>query len=316
VNPGDLGGPAAAGARSAIADLGALLRTRGYDLAAGVDAITRVPLFAFALAAPIEVGEARRHVGSELLDRLIDHGVATAADGHAVLGFGVFAAGETYAVVPPQERDGERVYLGADVGDVIGATWRRAVGGDRAADLGTGTGFLAAALARRYRLVVATDLMSRCASTAALTALLNPDVQRRIAVVQADVAGPLREGSFDFVVANPPWVANTELDETGQPCVYADGGPTGFELPRRFLMEGAALLAPGGVAVVCCLELAHEDGRRPLAGAVRALEALGFQVEVEPTAVNDRSGFVERHRARQPGLTSLRHVAVVVRRPE
>lgn len=302
-------------ARSALGEFGTLLRERRYDLTAGLEAIERNPLFSFALAQPLNRHEARRRIGAGLVDRLLEHGVAVESAAGIALRFAIFAAGRTYALVPPKARDGERVYLGADVRYVLDATWRRATGGHRAADLGTGTGFLAAALARRYQVVVATDVMGRCTATAALTRLLNPEVCERIAVVQADIAGPMQPGVFDLVVANPPWVAATANDETGRPCVYADGGPTGFELPRRFLLEGAGLLAPGGVAVVCCLDLRYRDGRSPLRDVVGALRALGFDVEVEATAANDEPSFVGSHLARQPDLSDLRHVAVVVRRP-
>lgn len=264
---------------------------------------------------PLGRHEARNRIGAGLTDRLLHCGVAVESAAGIALRFAIFAAGSTYALVPPQAREGERVYLGADVRCVLDATWRRATGGHRAVDLGTGTDFLAAALARRYEAVVATDVMGRCTATAELTRLLNPEVRKRIAVVQADIAGPLRPGVFDLVVANPPWVAATDNDETGRPCVYADGGPTGFELPRRFLLEAANLLALGGVAVVCCLDLRYVDGRAPLRDVVEALRARGFHVEVEPTAANDEPSFVDSHLARQPDLSDLRHVAVVVRRP-
>jgi SAM-dependent methyltransferase len=303
------------GAQSALGAFGGLLRDHGYDLTRGSEAIERSPMFRFALARPLEADDARRCIGKSLVDRLLEHGVAVEVDDRIALRFAIFAAGRTFALVPPQARDGERVYLGGDLRYVVSATWRRGVGGDRAVDLGTGTGFLAAALARRYHVVVATDIMGRCTATAALTRLLNPDVRERINVVQADIAGPLRPGTFDLVVANPPWVADADMDETGQPCVYADGGPTGFELPRRFLFEGARLLAPAGVAVVCCLDQRYTDGRAPLQEAVDALRALAFNVEVEPTAANDEPTFLNAHRDRQPDILDLRHVAVIVRRP-
>ena len=137
----------------------------------------------------------------------------------------------------------------------------------------------------------------------------------RIAVVQADVAGPLRAGAFDFVVANPPWVAAPDLDETGQPCVYADGGPTGFELPRRFLHDAARLLRPGGVAVVCCLDRRPPgDEPTPLDDTVADLRARPLDVEVIPTSPRPgEPAPAPTTDARDP--PTVRHVAVVVRRP-
>ena len=57
-------------------------------------------------------------------------------------------------------------------------------------------------------------------------------------------------GGFDLVVANPPYVPTSAGDHRP----WADGGPTGAQLPARFALDAIDLLQPGDTAL--------EDGRR------------------------------------------------------
>ena len=57
----------------------------------------------------------------------------------------------------PQRRE-RLLYLGPDSGFLLDAVRQLAPRGERAADLGAGTGVLAAILARTYATVIATDL--------------------------------------------------------------------------------------------------------------------------------------------------------------
>jgi methylase of polypeptide subunit release factors len=211
--------------------------------------------------------------------------------------------------------EGDLVYLGHDSVWLLEAVWKLATGGRRAVELGTGTGLLAAALAPRYGLTVATDILPTTAAVAALTFLLNPLSTGRLAAVSADVARGLRPGSFDLVVANAPWVPAPAPGVGGRPRVFADGGPTGQELPARFILEGSALLAPGGLGVTQCLDLTYDDGRRPLADLCGALRTEGLSAELRPvgppeigTTLTDRLG-----QAGFAGVAQL--VDVIVERP-
>jgi methylase of polypeptide subunit release factors len=131
-----------------------------------------------------------------------------------------------------------------------------------------------------------------------------------------DVAGGLRPGSFDLVTANPPWVPADPFRPKAPTRVFADGGPTGFELPRRFALEAAALLAPGGVAVVLAVDVHYRDGRRPLAALVRGLRRLRFEVAVTPTDASSEWDHLEgAFLVRFEDVEAVEHVALLVHRP-
>ena len=131
----------------------------------------------------------------------------------------------------------------------------------------------------------------------------------------ADVAAGLRPGSFDLVTANPPWVPDLGI-AIGEQGRFSRGGSTGFELPRRFLVEAAGLLAPGGVAVVLGLDVTWRDGSRPCWPWSRGLVRLGFEVAVESTEQDQIwPDFEPRMLERFPTMAAARHVAVLVARP-
>jgi release factor glutamine methyltransferase len=120
------------------------------------------------------------------------------------------------------------------------------------ADLGTGSGCLAVALAseRPGARITATDISSNALEVARRNALRH-GVADRIQFRCADLLDGL-EGPFDLIACNPPYVA--ERDRRGlqpevrdhEPGVALFGGADGFHLVER-LVDGAAVhLRPGG----------------------------------------------------------------------
>jgi len=192
---------------------------------------------------------------------------------------------------------------------------RLAPRGERAVELGSGAGYLAVALSRRYRTVIATDVMPRAVEFTrdALAAGEVPS-GHATAVAVGDVAGGLRRNAFDLVAANTPWVP--QPDPSVAPVLFADGGVTGAELPLRFIREGAALLRAGGVAITLALDVTLRNGHRPLFEACGDLEANAFATTLLPTPINHVFGrFRATMLGRQPELVEAVHVAVVVARP-
>ncbi len=189
------------------------------------------------------------------------------------------------------------------------AALRLVPAGERAVDLGSGTGLHAAVLARQFGVVITTELAERAARATRLTLALNDRAAR---AVVADVGAGLRPRSFDLVTANPPWVP-APLDRAGAPRLFADGGPTGSELPCRFIDTAASLLRPGGVAVVMALDVQCTDGHQPIRAACAALETAGVFTKVIPTPLGRiRPDLEDNMRARQPLLATAPHVAVVL----
>jgi methylase of polypeptide subunit release factors len=130
-------------------------------------------------------------------------------------------------------------------------------------DIGTGTGVLAALLARRgARSVVATDIEDR-AVTCARDNAHRLGLAGSIRVEPADV---FPEGRADLVVCNPPWLPATPMSALDA-AVYDPNS----RMLRRFLRELPHHLTPGGQAWLIISDLAERLGLRgELTGMITA----------------------------------------------
>lgn len=124
-------------------------------------------------------------------------------------------------------------------------------------DLCTGSGALALALKKTFpaAAVFATDI----SEDALDVARLNQDRTRLdVHWAAGDLFDPLPAallGEVDLVVANPPYVAESEYDGLPEdvrrePRVALISGPTGLEVIERIGAAVSAWLRPGGVAVI------------------------------------------------------------------
>lgn len=173
----------------------------------------------------------------------------------------------------------------------------------RAADIGTGTGVLAAVLARRGLWVVATDL-SPAALACAQDNFERLGVAERITLQQRDL---FPKGHFGLVVCNPPWVpwASAQPGSALEAAVYdADS-----RMLRGFLAGLLAHLAPGGEGWLILSDLAEHLGLRPreqLLGwiAQAGLQVLG-RVDTRPTHARATDDTDPLHAARAAEVTSL-----------
>jgi release factor glutamine methyltransferase len=144
------------------------------------------------------------------------------------------------------------------------------------ADVGTGSGCLAIALA--YELphaeIIATDISSAALQIARRNALRNTipphNIAGRIRFIETDLlpAGN-QEPAFDLIVSNPPYIADSEAaslqrevrDHEPHEALFA--GPTGAEIYTRLVAAALGQLRDRGILV---LELGHNS-----ADEVRAL---------------------------------------------
>jgi release factor glutamine methyltransferase len=119
-------------------------------------------------------------------------------------------------------------------------------------DVGTGSGAIAVSLARELPQaeVHAVDI-----STAALeVARRNAEqLQAKICFAQSDVLESVgRDGSFDFVVSNPPYVGLNEADKVQEvvkhyePHMAVFAGDDGLDVIRRLIPQAFEALRPGG----------------------------------------------------------------------
>lgn len=168
-------------------------------------------------------------------------------------------------------------------------------------DIGTGTGVLAALLARRgVKRVLATDLSTR-AIACARDNIARLGLAERVDIEQGHL---FPEGQAALVVCNPPWLpakANTTLEQ----AVY---DPDSAML-KGFLQGLAAHLAPGGEGWLILSDLAEHLGLRSRAFLLEEIERNGLKVlarsETRPrhSRANDASDPL--HEARAAEVTSL-----------
>jgi methylase of polypeptide subunit release factors len=137
-------------------------------------------------------------------------------------------------------------------------------------DVGTGTGVIAALLARRgVREVVATDLDPR-AIACATENLARLGVAEQVRVVQADM---FPAGRAPLVACNPPWVPTTPNASIERAVYDPDSA-----MLRAFLAGLAAHLAPGGEGWLVMSDLAEHLGLRTRDGMLRWIADAGLRV--------------------------------------
>ena len=168
-------------------------------------------------------------------------------------------------------------------------------------DIGTGTGVLAAVLARRgVARVVATDLNPR-ALACARENIERLGLAARVELLQADLFPAGRAG---LVVCNPPWLParpGSALEE----AVYDPGS----RMLLGFLAGLAAHLEPGGEGWLILSDLAEHLGLRSRADLLAAFDAAGLRVagrlDARPTHPRASDPSDPLHLARRAEVTSL-----------
>jgi release factor glutamine methyltransferase len=136
--------------------------------------------------------------------------------------------------------------------------------GDRVLEVGTGSGRIAAELAKVTG-VVASEINPHAAICAH---------DAGVDVVRCNLIDPIR-GRFDLVIFNPPYLPTEPHERIDDWLEYAlDGGKTGRAVIERFARDAGSILAPKGRILLLISSLTgHKD--------VEVLFALqGFSVEV------------------------------------
>lgn len=177
-------------------------------------------------------------------------------------------------------------------------------------DIGTGTGVLAAVLARRgIGQVVATDQDPRalaCARDNLARLGVSGQAGVSVQVVQADM---FPEGRASLIVCNPPWLPARPSSPI-EGAVYDEGS----RMLLGFLKGLAAHLAPGGEGWLILSDFAEHLGLRSRAELLAAIEGAGLKVvgrlDAKPQHPKASDATDPLHAARAAEVTSLWRLAV------
>jgi release factor glutamine methyltransferase len=143
------------------------------------------------------------------------------------------------------------------------------------ADIGTGSGCIAIALAKELpgATICGTDISSTALAVAQRTASRH-SVSDRVQFVECHLLDGVSHSShsFDLITSNPPYIGRREAPtlmrevRDHEPEIALYGGEEGYELYADLIAQSAAHLKPGGFLV---LELGHDSlpAVRPLLDA-------------------------------------------------
>ncbi len=172
--------------------------------------------------------------------------------------------------------------------------WLRNRPGRRlAAEVGTGSGCVAVALAKNCLdvRVIASDL-SWDALELAQQNVSRHGVMDRVGLVQADLLAPSAR-RYDLICANLPYIPSDQLRSLRvsrwEPRQALDGGEDGLAQIRRLLRQAPEMLAGGGLAL---LEIEERQGERAEALARRAFPEAEVRL-LKDLAGRDRSLRIE-----------------------
>ena len=172
-------------------------------------------------------------------------------------------------------------------------------------DIGTGTGVLAAILARRgVKKVVATDMQAR-ALACAEDNLERLGYAQQVTLLQADLYPP---GQAPLVVCNPPWLPGRPSSVLEQAVYDPDS-----RMLKGFLEGLSAHLAPKGEGWLILSDFAEHLGLRSRQDLLDMIDHADLEVlgrtDVRPKHSKSNDALDPLHAARRQEVTSLWRLA-------
>ena len=156
----------------------------------------------------------------------------------------------------------------------------------RIADIGTGSGAIAIALAilLPQATITALDISPAALAIAAINASEH-NVSNRIKFLESNLLSALdrKAESFDAIVSNPPYVAETDRAtlhpqvRDHEPATALFAGKTGLDIYRRLIPQAYCTLKPNGLLA---LEIGH-DQQDAVASLLRTWHNLSFITDLQ-----------------------------------
>ncbi len=173
-------------------------------------------------------------------------------------------------------------------------------------DIGTGTGVLAAVLARRgVAKVIATETDAR-ALACARENITRLGLDAQVEIVETDM---FPEGRAPLIVCNPPWIPSTPSAPIER-AVYDAGG----KMLRGYLQGLAAHLEPEGEGWLILSDIAEHLGLRTREELLAMIDVGGLKVlarkDARPQHPKTRDVADPLHAARAAEITSLWRLAL------
>ena len=154
------------------------------------------------------------------------------------------------------------------------------------ADIGTGSGAIAIALAVSLPLaeITALDISTEALSVAAVNAREH-QVASRIQFLHSDLLSAVvhEAGTFDAVVSNPPYVPEADRDtlhpqvRDHEPAIALFSGETGMDIYRRLIPQAHNALKPSGLLA---LEIGHGQ-REAIASLLQTWHNVSFVSDLQ-----------------------------------
>jgi release factor glutamine methyltransferase len=136
----------------------------------------------------------------------------------------------------------------------------------KAADVGTGSGCVAVALAHNTPdlQITATDISTQAVEVAKSNAEKH-QVAERIQFVQADLLPVTSPSTYHLICANLPYIPTKTLERLDvfgkEPTLALDGGPDGLDLVRKLLPTARQTMT---LESLLLLEIEHTQGKTAL----------------------------------------------------
>jgi release factor glutamine methyltransferase len=161
-------------------------------------------------------------------------------------------------------------------------------------DLGSGSGALALAIStesEKTRVIAVEKDQAAIQWLKKNVARINEQVR----IVESDVVDALEGVKCDVVIANPPYVPDGQVLPRDvaehEPAVALFGGPTGLDIPARFIDTATRLLKPGGFFAI---EHTEDQG-----DAIAALLANNFLNIITHRDLNKRPRYTTAIRGKE-----------------